>query len=123
MHCIVIVDDAAKIFPTFYKLACVSYAIPGIAPVALIPDQVPSTCRRVLLNRELVGNLDIPDAVDGTESPEQTSSSSSRDLFHPGDCDESIQGICRALGWEEELLQQNEETRRMIQGTNKTQQQ
>ncbi|CAB9509438.1 protein deacetylase sirtuin-2 [Seminavis robusta] len=74
-----------------------------VVPVSLIPDWVPSSCRRVLLNRELVGNLAI-----GTGSHPNEKS---RDLFQAGDCDDSILAICRALGWEDLLRKQNEATR------------
>lgn len=68
-----------------------------VVPVSTIPDCVDRHCRRVLLNKDLVGNLDL-------NNPQ-------RDLFHEGDCDDSIRSICRVLGWEEELLQQNEKTK------------
>jgi len=71
------------------------------APVAMIPNQVPYSCRRILLNHELVGHLNI------TETKEEEP----RDLFHSGDCDSSVQAICRELNWEDELYQQNESSR------------
>jgi NAD-dependent SIR2 family protein deacetylase len=73
-----------------------------VAPVAMIPDSVHPECRRVLLNRELVGNLNLH----GRDEEGQP-----RDLFHSGDCDESVLAICRHLGWEKELLERNEMAR------------
>ena len=67
-----------------------------VVPVSMIPDSVRPNCRRVLLNMSLVGDLDL-------DNPK-------RDLFHPGNCDDSVQAICRALGWEEELVQQHKTT-------------
>jgi NAD-dependent SIR2 family protein deacetylase len=67
-----------------------------VPPTAWIPDEVSSSCKRVLLNRELVGNLKV-----GSE----------RDAFHAGDCDDSILWIARLLGWEDELLEKHESTR------------
>lgn len=67
-----------------------------VPPTAHIPDMVAKSCKRVLLNRELVGNL---------------RPSSARDAFHAGDCDESVLWIARLLGWEEELLEKHEQTR------------
>lgn len=72
-----------------------------VAPVSMIPNQVSGSCRRVLLNRELVGRLNVGDSK--KKEP--------RDLFFAGDCDSSVQAICEVLNWEEELLQQNKVTR------------
>ena len=70
-----------------------------VAPVAMIPDSVQPRCRRVLLNREFVGNLDLY---------QESQKENPRDLFHAGDCDESILSICKVLGWEDLLLKRNE---------------
>lgn len=76
-----------------------------VAPVSTIPAKVPPTCRRVLLNRELVGDFEFVDNGDGDSSYE------TRDIFQAGDCDEIVQEICRELNWENELLNQNKSTR------------
>lgn len=60
-----------------------------VAPVSLIPEMVNDSCRRVLMNRELVGDFD-PGA-------------SWRDVFAEGDCDDSVHALCEMLGWEQEL--------------------
>lgn len=68
-----------------------------VAPVSMIPDMVPKRCKRVLLNRERVGSLNV--------------SNKQRDVFHAGDCDDSVRILAKLLGWEEDLVQLNESTR------------
>jgi NAD-dependent SIR2 family protein deacetylase len=63
-----------------------------VPPSALIPDMV--QCKRVLLNRELVGNLNLSDEDD---------------VFEGGNCDDSIMSIARSLGWDNELRSKYEE--------------
>lgn len=58
-----------------------------VPPTAYIPEMV--NCKRVLLNRELVGNFN--------ENGED------EDIFEGGDCDASIVSIARILGWDYEL--------------------
>lgn len=58
-----------------------------VAPVSMIPERV--NCRRILLNRELVGDFSIK---------------KKSDMFHAGDCDDSILAVAKILGWEEDLL-------------------
>jgi NAD-dependent SIR2 family protein deacetylase len=65
-----------------------------VPPTAYIPDMV--QCNRILLNRELVGNFNVSDGDDDFDKR--------TDVFHPGDCDDSILSIARLLGWDEELL-------------------
>ena len=62
-----------------------------VAPVSNIPEQVPTRCRRMLLNRELVGPFS------------SRSSKRPHDLHHLGDCDDSIRSLAHALGWRDEL--------------------
>lgn len=69
-----------------------------VAPVSLIPQMIGKKCKRVLVNRELVGNLDVDDE-DG------------RDVWLGGDCDDSVMELCRILGWEQELMALNKSTR------------
>mmetsp|Transcript_19580 Transcript_19580/g.22178 ORF Transcript_19580/g.22178 Transcript_19580/m.22178 type:complete len:459 (-) Transcript_19580:288-1664(-) len=71
-----------------------------VAPVSLIPELVNSRTPRVLFNRELVGDF-IPPGVDGNY----------RDVFEEADCDDSVRKLCALLGWEDELLEQNEKTK------------
>jgi NAD-dependent SIR2 family protein deacetylase len=61
----------------------------NVAPVSMIPEMVEGNCKRVLLNRELVGDLDLDD--------------SDRDLFYAGDCDDAIQKLADLLDWREDL--------------------
>ena len=65
-----------------------------VPPVAFIPDRV--RCKRVLLNRELVGTIDPDSGGDN-----------GRDAFYAGDCDDTVLRLARQLGWEEELLELN----------------
>jgi len=76
-----------------------------VPPTAYIPDMV--QCNRVLLNRELVGCFDASDS--GNKNDNCT------DVFHPGDCDDSIMTIARLLGWDEELLSTHSE---LVDGMN-----
>ena len=50
------------------------------------PDMVTSRSKRILFNRELVGNID----------PRRHAA---RDVFHGGDCDASIEWLAKCLGW------------------------
>ena len=60
-----------------------------VAPVSHIPERVRSSCKRILLNRELVGSFQ--------------SSRYRHDVFHLGDCDESTRSVAKLLGWLGEL--------------------
>lgn len=71
-----------------------------VAPVSLIPQMLNSRTPRLLFNRELVGDF-APPGTDGNH----------RDVFYEGDCDDSVRKFCSLLGWEEELLSLNEETK------------
>lgn len=64
-----------------------------VAPVSMIPSMV--RCRRILLNRELVGDF----------------GEGKQDVFHLGDCDDSVTIISSLLGWSEELIETNEKTK------------
>mmetsp|Transcript_17608 Transcript_17608/g.24769 ORF Transcript_17608/g.24769 Transcript_17608/m.24769 type:complete len:357 (-) Transcript_17608:706-1776(-) len=82
-----------------------------VAPVSLIPERVSKSCRRVLVNRELVGNI----------SPSEGEDSKGRDVWLGGDCDDSILQLSKLLGWENELYQLNKKTRIISKGkTTKT---
>ena len=59
-----------------------------VAPVANIPDWVPSGCTRLLVNRDVVGTF---------------RSSNANDVILQGDCDEGIRELCRLIGCESEL--------------------
>lgn len=64
-----------------------------VGPVNGIPRMV--TCKRVLLNRELVGDFD---------------ECSDQDVFCSGDCDDNIVTVSKLLGWEDELRVMNKRT-------------
>ena len=77
-----------------------------VAPVSMIPDMVNRRiCKRVLLNRELVGNLDI------TGKKNKHNSQLQQDIFHKGDCDDSIVMLAKLMGWYDELLELNSKTK------------
>lgn len=74
-----------------------------VAPVSMIPDMVEKSCKRILFNRELVGSFDL--------------SSKDRDVFHQGDCDDSIASLSKRLGWYEDLVIANRKVKEAIQNT------
>ena len=74
-----------------------------VAPVSLIPEMLNSRTPRILFNRELVGDF-APPGTDGNH----------RDVFYEGNCDDSARKLCCLLGWEEELLELNEQTKLSI---------
>lgn len=71
-----------------------------VAPVSAIPELVPRGCKRVLLNRELVGSFQSPKQ---SQRRAQRSKLQYHDLVHLGDCDDSIRKLAHMLGWLEEL--------------------
>lgn len=58
-----------------------------VHPFAILPNLVPESCPRLLLNLEPAG--DIGDRSD--------------DVVHLGDCDTSVRTLCDLLGWRSEL--------------------
>jgi NAD-dependent SIR2 family protein deacetylase len=58
-----------------------------VAPVSLIPEMVPGTCKRAAINQSCV-------LGEGT---------SSRDVCIAGDCDNVIQQLAHLLDWQDEL--------------------
>ena len=76
-----------------------------VAPVSLIPEMVNrENCKRVLLNLELVGNLDIAGKKNKKNKTLQ------QDIFHKGACDDSIVLLSKIMGWHEELHELNKKT-------------
>lgn len=80
-----------------------------VGPVNMIPELVGRSCPRILFNRELVGTFCRKNGPRTRRSSFDTSKE--RDIFHGGDCDESIRTLCAVLGWEEELDELNASTR------------
>mmetsp|Transcript_33208 Transcript_33208/g.56280 ORF Transcript_33208/g.56280 Transcript_33208/m.56280 type:complete len:358 (-) Transcript_33208:1631-2704(-) len=78
-----------------------------VSPVCQIPNMVRRDCPRILFNRELVGTF----CRDGVKSRRKSYSNKERDIFHAGDCDESVRLLCSLLGWKEELDELNSSTR------------
>jgi len=66
-----------------------------VTPVSLIPEMVDKTCNRVLFNREVVGDFEIPLSI---------SHWNKRDVIEEGDCDTIVKRLCQLLGWHDELL-------------------
>ena len=60
-----------------------------VMPVASIPKWVSKQCTRALLNREVVGDF--------------VHSSSDRDFYLGGDCDDSVRKLCASAGWQQDL--------------------
>lgn len=67
-----------------------------VAPVSHIPSMAPTFAKRLLINKDLVGDFCMADWDD---------------VFLSGDCDQSVLNICKELGWEEELRAVNESTK------------
>ena len=81
----------------------------AVHPFAGIMHLVRGDVPRLLLNREKVGdcNPDLAQAyLEAGEVPKGfifDEKLRTRDVFHEGDCDDSVRQLCRLLGWEEEL--------------------
>jgi NAD+-dependent protein deacetylase sirtuin 2 len=71
----------------------------SVQPCASLIDLVPSSCRRVLINRDLVG---LQESFFG--SGFRFTEHGSRDVFWQGDCDERLKMLMSLCGWEDELL-------------------
>ena len=85
-----------------------------VAPVSMIPEMVDrKLCKRVLLNLELVGNLDIAGKKNKHNKELQ------QDIFHKGACDETIVTLSKLMGWHEELQELNSKTK--VETQSKTQ--
>jgi NAD-dependent deacetylase sirtuin 2 len=80
-----------------------------VGPVNMIPEMVQRSCPRVLFNRELVGSFCKANGMKTRRKSYDTSTK--RDIFHGGDCDDSIRTLCALLGWEAELDELNKSTR------------
>jgi NAD-dependent SIR2 family protein deacetylase len=88
-----------------------------VAPVSNIPQMVSSRCKRALVNRDLVGVFEhtcrgqVATAATAkaanTDRCRKTTSvdfwHDKRDVFCPGDCDDTIIQLAQLLGWLDEL--------------------
>lgn len=70
-----------------------------VAPVSAIPEMVNRSAKRILCNRELVGDL----------RPPRKPHDRARDVFCPGDCDTSVEWLAKCLGWWPELQSLHDE--------------
>ena len=68
-----------------------------VMPVAGIPSWVSSNCPRILLNRELVGDITTSTGIFGEVGK------NTKDLFLKGDCDDSVRNLCDLTGWTDEI--------------------
>lgn len=76
-----------------------------VAPVSMIPEMVDrKKCKRVLLNLEHVGNLDI------AGKKNKKNKSLQQDIFHKGPCDDTIVTLSKIMGWHEELQELHKKT-------------
>ena len=75
-----------------------------VMPFAGLIGRVPPLCPRVLINRELVGQLDPEEPMGiGDCGLRVGLEDNYRDVFVQGDCDDGVRRICDALGWTAEL--------------------
>lgn len=79
-----------------------------VQPFASLVDYVPSTCPRLLINREAVGPFSDLDSTFSSLSPSISkllngSSYPSRDMFCEGDADLGAWKLAEELGWKDEL--------------------
>jgi len=72
-----------------------------VAPVSQIPEMVSGSCKRALVNREVVGSFEYT-------CRDIETATGKRDLFLAGDCDDTIQQIALELGWLEELKEMHQ---------------
>jgi NAD-dependent SIR2 family protein deacetylase len=81
-----------------------------VAPVSSIPDLVSSKCKRVLINRDLVGRFSKTCRYSTSQTGDKATANAKqrRDLFVPGDCDGSIRILAKLLGWHGELEEKHE---------------
>ena len=108
-YCIMISwDVGTQMYPshTFFFIQYLEALMVG--PVNMLPELVNKTCPRVLLNRELVGTFL---SNNGPKTRRKSYERKQRDIFHPGDCDESIRTLCAILGWESDLDELNTSTK------------
>jgi len=61
-----------------------------VAPVSMIPEMVSNNCKRVLINRELVGDFD-------------SGADSERDVIEYGNCDDGAKNLAVMLGLDKEV--------------------
>jgi NAD-dependent SIR2 family protein deacetylase len=81
-----------------------------VAPVSSIPDMVSGSCKRVLINRDLVGSFSKTCRYSTSQTGDKATKAAKhrRDLFVPGDCDDSIRLLAKLLGWHEDLEEKHE---------------
>lgn len=76
-----------------------------VRPFASLKDRVRENCPRLLINRELVGQNDLLEALGLSTGSEFDPANSTRDVFWEGMCDDGCQLFADKLGWGDELRQ------------------
>lgn len=78
-----------------------------VQPFASLIDNVPSTCPRLLINREKAGSLDpmmaLLQGMAGGGGLALDSPNNTRDVALLGDCDDGCLKLAELLGWKDEL--------------------
>jgi hypothetical protein len=64
---------------------------------------VPSSCPRLLINREAVGPFELLSRTRAKGNPGSGGGSRKRDKYWEGDCDEAVKRLAEELEWSEEL--------------------
>lgn len=68
-----------------------------------LADKVSDECPRVLINREVVGELDEALCALGYTKGFDFGAGNYRDALYLGDCDAGVWELCRLLGWDQDL--------------------
>ncbi|XP_014238783.2 NAD-dependent protein deacetylase sirtuin-2 [Trichogramma pretiosum] len=74
-----------------------------VQPFASLINHVPTTCPRLLINQEKVGEIHRIAKIMGSNNGFDFEDSSNRDVAFIGECDEGCRYLIRQLGWEDEL--------------------
>lgn len=91
-----------------------------VQPFASLVDHVPSTCPRLLINRDAVGPFSdlkntfssLPPSISNLLND---SSRPSRDIFYEGDADVGAWKLAEELGWKDELEEMVKKGREELQ--------
>lgn len=75
----------------------------AVQPFASLPQEVPASCLRVLINRDPVGFMSKNQWSKCAKSDEHDKGARARDVCLLGDCDDQVRLLARHLGWQNEL--------------------
>ena len=76
-----------------------------VYPFASIPDSVPHDCPRLLINREVAGEIPEEMRALGYKNGLWFGEGNTRDAKFLGECDHGVTQLAQHLGWEAELAQ------------------